>query len=260
MTTVLPSLTLGALLIGISLLAGIGCTTLGPGGIFSTIALHTLTTATSSTVAGTAQLTFVGVGLLATIAYWRPGELAVGDNVRVAAVLSVSSILGALGGAQINTYVSRELFGLLLGGFAVLTGLVIIYRERSAKLPQYGIDVASPSGSVIVGMLGFSIGVVSSLLGVGGPVIAIPVLVVLGVAMLPALAVAQVQAVFIATFATVGYALNDAVSITLALLVGILQLVGAFLSWRIAHLVDPTRLKTALGLILVAIGPYLAFQ
>lgn len=260
MATALPPLALGALLVGISFFAGIGCTTLGPGGIFSTVALYTLTTASSSTVAGTAQLTFIGVGLLASVAYLRSGELAVDDNVRMAAVLSISSVLGALGGAQINTYVSRELFGLLLGGFVVLTGLVIIYRERSAKLPQYGVDLASPGGVAVVAVLGLSIGIVSSLLGVGGPIVAVPVLVVLGVAMLPALAIAQVQAVFIATFATVGYALNGAVSITLALLVGIPQLAGAFLGWRIAHLVDPARLKTALGVVLLAIGPYLAFQ
>lgn len=260
MAAVLPPLALSALLVGIAFLAGIGCTTLGPGGIFSTVALYTFTTVSSSTVAGTAQLTFIGVGLLGSVAYLRSGELAIGDNRRMAAVLSVSSIVGALAGAGINAYVSRDLFGLLLGGFAVLSGLIIIYRERSPGLPQYDVDLTTSRGVVLMGTLGLGLGVVSGLLGVGGPVVAVPALVVLGVGMLPALAVAQVQSIFIATFATVGYALNGAISIPLALLIGIPQLVGAFLGWRIAHLVDPARLKTALGLTLVAVGPYLALQ
>jgi uncharacterized membrane protein YfcA len=257
---VTPTLPVAGLLVGIAFFAGIGCTTLGPGGIFTTIALYSLTTVPSSTVAGTAQVTFIGVGLLGSAAYLRSGELAIGDNARMAAVLSVSSILGALAGAGINTYVSRELFGLLLGGFAVVTGIIIIYRERSTTLPRFGVTLTTIRGLALLAGLGLSLGVLSSLLGVGGPVIAVPILVMLGVPMLAALAVAQVQSIFIATFSTVGYALNGAVSIELALLVGVPQLIGAFLGWRIAHYVDPERLKLALGVALIAVGPYLALQ
>jgi hypothetical protein len=255
-----PTLLIAGLLVGIAFFAGIGCTTLGPGGIFTTIALYSLTAVPSSTVAGTAQLTFVGVGLLGSVAYLRSGELAIGENARMAAVLSVASILGALAGAEINAYVSRELFGLLLGGFAVVTGLLIVYRERSTALPQFEVSLTTARGLALLGGLGLSLGGLSSLLGVGGPVIAVPVLVMLGVPMLAALAVAQVQSIFIATFSAAGYALNGAVSIELALLVGVPQLVGAFLGWRIAHRVDPERLKVALGVTLIAVGPYLALQ
>jgi len=260
MTVPLPPLAPGVLLVGIAFLAGVGCTSIGPGGIFTTIALYMLTAVPASTVAGTAQLTFVGVGLLGSVAYLRSGELAIGANARTAAVLSVSSILGALAGAGINTHVSRDLFGVLLGGFAVVTGVVIVYRERSSALPEYELDLTPPRGDVLLGALGLGLGLVSGLLGVGGPVIAVPVLVVLGVGMLSAVAVAQVQSVFIAVFATAGYALNGAVSVPLALLVGVPQLVGAFLGWRLTRVVDPGRLKVALGLTLVAVGPYLSLQ
>lgn len=257
---VTPSLLVAGLLVGIAFFAGIGCTTLGPGGIFTTIALYSLTAVSSSTVAGTAQLTFVGVGLLGSVAYFRSGELAIGDNARMAGVLSVASILGALSGAGINAHVSRDLFGLLLGGFAAVTGLIIIYRERSATLPEFDVSLTTTRGLALLAAIGLTLGVLSSLLGVGGPVIAVPVLVMLGVPMLAALAVAQVQSIFIATFATVGYALNGAVSLELAVLVGVPQLIGALLGWRIAHYVDPERLKVALGVTLVAVGPYLALQ
>jgi len=260
MAATLPPLAPSVLLVGVAFLAGIGCTSIGPGGIFTTIALYTLTTVPSSTVAGTAQFTFVAVGLLGTVAYLRSGKLSVGTNSRTAVVLSVSSVLGALAGAGINAYVSRDLFGLLLGGFAALAGVVIVYRERSPGIPDREADLTPPRGDVLLGGLGLALGVVSGLLGVGGPVVAVPALVVLGVGMLSAVAVAQVQSVFIAAFATAGYALQGAVSLPLALLVGVPQLVGAFLGWRVTRVVDPRRLKTALGLTLVAVGPYLALQ
>ncbi|MFB6202252.1 MAG: sulfite exporter TauE/SafE family protein, partial [Halorhabdus sp.] len=208
-----PSLLIAGLLVGVAFLAGIGCTTLGPGGIFTTVALYSLTAVSSSTVAGTAQLTFVGVGLLGSVAYLRSGELAIGDNARMAGVLSVASILGALSGAAINAHVSRDLFGLLLGGFAAVTGLIIVYRERSTTLPEFDVPLTTVPGLALLAGIGLTLGVLSSLLGVGGPVIAVPVLVMLGVPMLAALAIAQVQSIFIATFSTIGYALNGAVSV-----------------------------------------------
>ena len=129
-----PSFTLSLLLVCIAFLAGIGCTSIGPGGIFTTIALYTFTTVSSSTVAGTAQLTFIGVGILGSVAYVRSGELTIGNNARTATVLSISSVLGTLVGAQTNALVPRDLFGLLLGGFAVLTGLLFIVSAHPVSL------------------------------------------------------------------------------------------------------------------------------
>lgn len=250
----------GVLLVSIAFLAGIGCTTLGPGGILTTIALYTFTTVSSSTVAGTAQFTFIGVGLLGSLFYLRSGELRIEGNTRMAVVLSVSSILGALTGAGLNAYISRNQFGLLLGGSAVGTGLLIIYREHSTKLPQLTIDFSSSRTTTLIAVIGLALGCLSGLLGIGGPVIAVPVLVMLSMPMLSALAVAQVQAVSIASFATVGYALAGDVSLPLAVLVGVPQLVGALLGWRIAHRVNPDRLKITLGVMLLVIGMYLMFQ
>jgi len=254
------SFALGTLLIVIAFFAGIGCTTLGPGGIFTTLALYTLTAVPSSTVAGTAHFTFIGVGLLGSFLYFQSGELKIKGNARIAVVLSLSSIVGASAGAVINTYVSRELFGLLLGGFTAGTGLLIIYREQSEQLPQFNIDYTSVRGTAFVSFIGLVLGCLSGLLGVGGPVIAVPILSALGIPMLSALAVAQVQSIFIATFATAGYVINGAVSIPFALLIGIPQLVGAFLGWHIAHYVSPDRLKVALAVTMIAAGPYLALQ
>lgn len=246
-----------ALLAAIALFAGIGITTIGPGGIFVTVALYALTPLSSAEVAGTAHATFTVTGMVGTVAYARSGELIGDEGYGMAAFLSGASVLGALAGAYLNTYVSRRLFGILLGGVAASTGAVLLYRELRSLDPVAAIDASTRNGRAGLSVLGFGLGVAGGLVGVGGPVLAVPALVVLGVPILLALGVAQVQSIFISGFATAGYLTQGAVSVEYAALVGIPQLVGVVVGWKVAHVVDPARLKGALGGVLILVGGYL---
>lgn len=245
------------LLVAIAFLSGIGITTIGPGGIFLTIALYSLTPISSGTVAGTAHATFISAGLVGSAAYVHSGEMKAGETRMMALIFSLSSIIGALIGTYLNSFIPRTVFGLLLGTVAMLTGITIIYRERRGLGPVYQINVVKREGQLILGVLGFALGVISGLLGVGGPVIAVPALILIGVPMLFALAVAQVQSIFIATFATTGYLMQGNVSVSLVALAGFPLLAGVVVGWKVAHLIDPERLKTVLGIVLIVVGPYL---
>jgi len=246
-----------AALVAIALVAGVGITTIGPGGIFVTVALYALTPLSSAEVAGTAHATFIVTGLVGTVAYARSGELLDGGGRGMAAILSSASVVGALAGAALNSYVSRNLFGILLGAVAGLTGATLLYREWRELEPIVSVDASTRDGQAALGTLGFGLGVASGLVGVGGPVLAVPALVVLGVPILLALGVAQVQSIFISGFATAGYFAQGAVSVPYAVLVGVPQVAGVVVGWSIAHRVDPARLKVVLGAILVGVGGYL---
>ncbi|WP_049889228.1 sulfite exporter TauE/SafE family protein [Natronolimnohabitans innermongolicus] len=251
-----PALVL--LLVSLSFFAGIGITTIGPGGIFVTIALYSLTPLTASEVAGTAHATFIVTGLVGSAAYLHSGEMQTGESRAIALVLSVSSILGAVAGAYVNAFVSQTLFGVLLGGVSMAVGAIILYRERRGFTPLYDLDPLEREGQFALGGLGFGLGVASGLLGIGGPVLAVPALVLVGVPMLLAVAVAQVQSIFIAAFAAGGYALQGSVILPLAVVIGLPLLLGVIMGWKVAHLIDPERLKVALGVVLIGVGPYLA--
>ena len=245
-------------LVVIAFFSGIGITTIGPGGIFVTIALYSLTPVSSGTVAGTAHAAFIATGLVGSAAYVYSGEMKTGKARVMALILSLSSVIGALIGAYVNSFVPRTTFGLLLGIVAMVTGITIVYRERRGLSPLYRIHIARREGQVVLGVLGFALGVISGLLGVGGPVLAVPALILIGVPMLLALAVAQVQSIFIAAFAATGYFIQGNVSVSLAALVGFPLLAGVVVGWKVAHLIDPARLKVALGMVLIVVGPYLA--
>lgn len=253
----LPAGSVLALLALVAFGAGLGTTTLGPGGIFVTVALYATTALPSASVAGTASATFVGTGLLGTAAYARSGELT-GPHRRTAVLLAVASVAGALAGSEANTHLPDRAFGLLLAAFVTAVGATVVYRERRGIDPRGALDPATPSGTALVAGVGAGVGLLGGLLGVGGPVVAVPVLLLLGVPMLAALAVAQVQSVVLAGVATANYAAHQAVSVPLVVVVGVPQVAGALLGWRVAHRVDPDRLKLSLGLLLIGLGPVLA--
>ncbi len=247
-------------LVLIGFLAGIGITALGPGGVFVTIALYALTGLGPAAVAGTASATNIAAGLLGSIAYTRSGELLAASNQRLALVVSVTSVLGALVGVRINAFVPKRLFGMVLGGLVMGIGVLVWYRERTDTDAGYTVDPDSRAGLVAGGAVGVGVGVPAGLLGIGGPVLAVPLLTVLGVPLLAALAVAQVQSVFIAGAATVGYLAQGAVSMPLVVAIGVPELVGIVIGWRVARAVDPRRLKHALAATLATLGPYLALR
>ncbi|QLG48001.1 sulfite exporter TauE/SafE family protein [Natrinema halophilum] len=251
-------LSLVLLLASIAFFSGIGITTIGPGGIFVTIALYSMTSIPSSQVAGTAHATFVFTGLVGSVAYIHSGEMNTGQSRAIAVILSVASILGALVGAHVNTFVPRSLFGFLLGGVAMAVGATILYRERRGFSPIYDLEPLTRDGQLILLGLGFTLGVCSGLLGIGGPVLAVPALVLVGVPMLLAVAVAQVQSIFIATFAASGYFLQGNVLVSLAVIIGAPLLLGVVVGWQVAYIIDPEKLKTALGFVLLGVGPVIA--
>jgi len=252
-----PSIELLLVLTAIALASGVGCTTIGPGGIFVTIALYALTPLSSAQVAGTAHVTFVAVGIVGAAGYSRSGELVSGDGRALAAILSGASVLGALAGAHLNPYVSRRSFGVLLGGVAAATGVALLYRQRRDLEPVLSVDASARRGRLLLAALGLGLGVASGLVGVGGPVLAVPALVVLGVPVLLAIGVAQVQAIFLSGFAGVGYLSYGAVSPLYAAIVGVPLVAGAVAGWVIAHRIDPDRLKGAIGVVLLPVGAYL---
>ncbi|AWV89735.1 sulfite exporter TauE/SafE family protein [Bradymonas sediminis] len=241
----------------IALIGGICITTIGPGGIFVTIALFALLDLTPSTVAGTASATFIATGIVGSLAYLRSGELSKPGARRAALVLGAASVIGAFAGAQLNTILDARLFGIMLGAFVLLTGLIILIRRVMGLSSDADFELNTPKADIAMVAIGLGVGLPGGLLGVGGPVLAVPIMVVLGVPMLVGVALAQVQSIFIAAFATVGFAIHGAIDWSLALLVGVPLLIGTVAGWYLARRINPDRLQLGLAAVLIGLGAYL---
>jgi uncharacterized protein len=164
-------------------------------------------------------------------------------------------VLGTPVGVLVNTAFSRRTFGMLLGIMVALVAVLVWYREhrRPAETSSH------PPTSVIAG-LGLAVAAVSGAFGVGGPMFTVPLLVALGMRVLESLAAAQAQSVAIACVGALGYLAAHAVNWPLVALVGIPELAGVLLGWKIAHALPTRHLKNALIIALLALAPYLALR
>ncbi len=245
------------LLLVIALIGGVCITTIGPGGIFVTIALFALLPLEPSTVAGTASATFIATGIVGSLGYLRSGELKGKVAGKAAGILSLASVIGAFSGAQINTLLDKSLFAVLLGLFVLFTGILILYRQKKQLKSESKLQIGSGKGLMWLAGVGIAVGFPGGLLGVGGPVLAVPLMVVLGVPMLLSVALAQVQSIFISGFATVGYMVHEAVDWYLALFLTIPLLIGTISGWYIAQRIKASKLQVSLALVLIFLGIYL---
>jgi len=240
------------------LAGGIGITAVGPGGVLPTIGMFLLTGLSPAGVAGTAIATHIATGALGTAAYTRSGQLRDRATRRVAAVLAAGAVAGTPVGVLCNTLVSGREFGVLLAVAVSVTGILVWARERRTAGRPEGSPVRL--STVTAGAVGLVVAVAAGLFGLGGPMLSVPLLVICGLPVLPALAAAQAQSVVIAGIGTAGYLLHGSVDWRLAALVGIPELAGVIIGWRIAHAVPERRLKYALAVTLLALAPYLALH
>lgn len=240
------------------LAAGIGITAVGPGGVLATIGLFVLTDLPPSVVAGTAIVTHVATGALGTAAYRRSGQLHHRPTRRTATILAAVAVVGTPLGVLANGAVSGPGFGILLGGLTATTGILVWVRERRARSlaerPHPELSTAA------IAAVGLGVAVAAGLFGLGGPMLAVPLLVALGVPVLSSLGAAQAQSVVIAGVGTIGYAAQGAIDWSLAVVVGVPELVGVLLGWRIAQAVPAHRLKYVLAGALILLAPYLALH
>ncbi|GAA2148454.1 sulfite exporter TauE/SafE family protein [Actinomadura napierensis] len=241
------------------LVAGVGITAVGPGGVLVTVGLFALTGLSPAQVAGTAIVTHVATGALATAAYTRSGQLRERGTRRTAAVLAAAAVAGTPLGVLVNSVVSGRAFGILLGAFVTLVGMLVWRRARGPASGEPGIGAGGP-GTPQVAAVGFAVAVASGVFGIGGPMLSVPLLVVLGAPVLSALAAAQAQSVVIAAVGTAGYAAAGAVDWPLAALTGVPELAGVLLGWVIARAVPAGALTGALIVSLFALAPYLALH
>ena len=246
----------GVLLVLIALIGGIGITAIGPGGVLVTIGLFALTDLSPAEVAGTAIVTHIGTGLVGTLAFIRSGQLRQPQTRRLAMVLSVAALICTPLGAIVNAQISTAQFGVLLAIFVTGVGVTVIVRDVSRARPPDA--TAEPHHDTIKqATLGGGVAAISGLFGVGGPMIAVPALVLAGYPMLLSLAAAQGQSVIVATTGTATYLVQDAISWPLAILTGVPEMIGVWIGWRVAHEVPTRPLKWLLAGTLIILGPVL---
>lgn len=194
-------------------------------------------------------------GAIGAINYHKKGNL----NVKVSLILGIGSLIGALLGVKLNLLISQDTTKMLLYLVVFLSGVSILLRKDKEKNEtELGKKtILDPVPAIIA--LGLITGTICSLSGAGGPILVMPLLVVLGMDIRTAIGVALCDSVFIAVPAFIGYITQVNISEILPLLIvcGISHSLGILIGSRSAHIIAQRPLKVTVAIFSIAISVYM---
>src|SRR5690625_3858052 len=130
-------------LLVIALVGGFCITTIGPGGIFDTIALFALLPLDPGPVAGPASATLIITGIAGSVEYFRSGRLLERHAVEAAVMLSWSSVVGVFAASQLDECLGASLLVVVVGIFVISTGVLILYRQKYTLGPERTLSMES---------------------------------------------------------------------------------------------------------------------
>lgn len=108
--------------------------------------------------------------------------------------------------------------------------------------------------------IGIGVGFGSALSGTGGPILLVPVLLMIGVRPLSAIAASQVVQFPVAFSATVGYLRYGQVHMMLGVLCGLIAMLGVVMGASLAHWLPATALRRIVAGALIVAGAMILLE
>jgi len=235
---VAPAVLLAGALIGAS----------GIGGVLLVPLLTRLGEVPPAQAVAAASLAFALPGLAALRALRGHGAQAAG---------CVPLLAGALAGAAGGALLVRWLPGNAL--LAAVTALVLFAGWRGLAAPSHAAAPGPALGTAALALLGLAVGVGSALTGTGGPVLLLPLLMLLRQPLPFAVVAAQAIQLPVALASSAVHGLEGRLDLRLAGLCGVLLLAGALAGRRAAAGLALRRLQRMVSLLLLAVGIWFAW-
>lgn len=192
-----------------------------------------------------ASFSFLFAGIAGTVAYARRGTV----DWRATAWIGVAIVPAALLGARTNASLPASVLT------AALVAAIVLAVARSQVPPDTGPrDRTRPLPAWLLLALGAGVGFGSALTGTGGPVLLVPLLLLVRVPALAAVGVSQAIQLPVAAFASLGYAVYGGIDVPLGVALGVAQGLGVLFGARVAHAVPARRLRQGVTAALVGVA------
>ena len=194
---------------------------------------------------------FIVSGALGSVNYNKAGNLDIPFGIR----LSLGSLAGAVLGVKLNLIIPESTVKVILYVVVLLSGISILLRKDKSQEEGRAYVISDHLAATLI--LGFVTGAVCSLSGAGGPVLVMPLLVVLGIGIRTAVGVALFNSVFIGIPACIGYMMQCSVKDLLPVMAAALVFhgIGVVYGSRNAVKINQILLKKGIAVfsILIAI-------
>ena len=185
---------------------------------------------------------FLATGLVGASVHLRRTPL----RSRELLSLCVPAAAGALGGAAMLDVLPAAAIRLFIAALALVSGVQALATRR--------VRGTAPPSAAMLTWVGLTVGWGSAVSGTGGPVMLIPLLLVLRTPIVPTIALAQAIQIPIAVAATIVNAAAGRLDLRLGLAVGVLLVCGAVTGAWLAGRLASRLLTLSVALALIAFG------
>ena len=253
--SIFPAMSITMLvLLALSFAVGVSIGAVGIGGILLIPALAVFGGLEVHRAMATALFTFFFTGVAGALLFHRRGSI----DWRLTVPLSLGALACGFLGAWVNARMGAPALSLILAALIVFAGIYTLAAHGGDRVaPLAGRPRAQRA---LLAAIGAFVGFGSGLTGVGGPAIAVPVMVMLGFAPLATIGASLVLQVVASLSGTATNLAYGTIDYRIALPVAVAQLVGAPLGVRIVHAVDANRLRRFIAWLCIAVGAWLAIR
>lgn len=209
----------------------------GPGGIPILLAVNVVLALEPGVAAITASSLFFVATVIGTGLYYYSD----GVNWRFAGVIALPALIGTHTGTRISTHLSEGMFEVILGVAFIMIAGGVIHQELAASREVPSVSASDTQLYAVIGAGSLIIGVLAGITGLGGPALAIPLLLVLGISPSIAVGAGLASGVLITFNTVIGHALQGSTPEVLPLVVmGVPTLIAQAIGWKYVHVVPDT--------------------
>ena len=238
----------------LALLVGVVLGLLGGGGSILTVPIFVYVLRYDPKSAIAMSLPVVGlVSLVGVIGHWRAGRVA----LRAALLFGGVAVLGSLAGTRLAALISGTM-QLAIFGAVMLAAAIFMFRSASVE------DAAEAEASLrylVLAPVGFAVGMLTGLVGVGGGFMIVPALVLLArLPMKQAVGTSLLVIAMNAFAAFAGYLGRVPMDWAVMALFAILAIAGIVLGSWLVRFVPQQALKRAFAVLLVVMGAWILYN
>lgn len=238
------------ILIATAIIVGALIGSVGVGGILLIPALVYFAGLSTHAAMATALFSFIFTGILGTWLYQKHGSI----DWRVTIPVCIGGIVGAYPGSMANALASGRVLDILLGIIIIFAGLYALFPAKGGNVSYRPGDLRQ---KLLLLFIGFAVGFGSGLTGVGGPVLSVPVMVILGFQPLLSISTSQVIQIAAAVSGSLGNLGHGFINIDMGLYVAGAELLGVVAGARIAHSVSQNTLKKIISVVCILVGGFI---
>jgi hypothetical protein len=226
----------------------------GIGGVLLIPALTAFAALPIHVAMATALFTFIFTGIVGTTMFQRRGSI---DWALTRPVLW-SALVFAFLGAWVNSIARPTTLALLLAGVIIFAGVYTLFTWHGMRQTAFCDDARAQRLLLIAvgGIAGFG----SGLMGVGGPALSVPLMVLFGFPALVSIGASQVLQIVAAVSGTLGNLRFGSIDFGVAATVTLIELAGVMVGVRLAHAVDGAVLRKVVAVLCLVVGTALVIR